>query len=461
MPPLAASYMPAFLDYIYYDNSSSKSLHLTTSNAPPLRYLSNRFDVRDLHALITKQFLPRDLELNTAPKYCAMADTLKDYELRDKALRIMAERMERMNARHLKEMSPRLMRSLVQCERVECGGEVLSEKVAQWLRCRDGIPVEDGSGGDGVKNQGDSIDATPLTDEDFYWITHIQQMPSISQHEALFYLAYGSKFPTVMKEVGPASLKHRCLEACSGQWAVDHLASYLEQVRHHDHQHEQQHPNKSSSTEELYTNLDTDMKVQLLEKVLVGAKNLTKEKEIQSAVQEGKERDLKCSNEIMYENLDRELECPHLAKVDKVIVLGCGIPVANGVYLANSTDADNVAKSSSVPPPLSPVSPSSRKKASFDAIYEKEAMWNGSRVTFLLMPQKSGKYYTHYKLCVRTNDNDRTVLYTSPTFTSSENGSSTKGGIPEQGWEVEGTSEMAEDGDIYPAPLFVGKVAGG
>ena len=455
MPPLAASYMPTFLDYIYYDNSSngSKSLHLTTSNAPPLRYLSNRFDVRDLHARITKQFLPRDLELSTAPKYCAMADTLKDYELRDKALRIMAERMERMDARHLKEMSPRLMRSLVQCERVECGGEVLSEKVAQWLRCRDG---------DGVEKQSDSVDATPLTDEDFYWITHIQQMPSISQHEALFFLVYGSKFPSIMNEVGPASLKHRCLEACSGEWAVDHLASYLEQLQ--QQQHEQQPLNKSTTTGELYTNLAVEMKVQLLEKVIVGAKNHTKAKEMQSAVKEGEERDLKRSNEIMYENLDRELECPNLPKVDKVIVLGCGIPVANGVYLANKADVDNIAESSAISPPLSPVSPSSRKKASFNAIYEKEAIWNGSEVTFILMPQKSGKYYTHYKLCIKTNDDDRTsmtVLYTSPTFTSSENGSSTKGGIPEQGWEVECTSEMAEDGDIHPAPLFVGKVAGG
>ena len=92
--PLAARHVPLFLDYIY-----GSKLELTTENAPPLRYLSNRFDVRDLHDAIHKSFLPRDLELSTAPRYCAAADQLKDYELRDRALRIMAERMERMNQR--------------------------------------------------------------------------------------------------------------------------------------------------------------------------------------------------------------------------------------------------------------------------------------------------------------------------------------------------------------------------
>ena len=48
------------------------------------------------------------------------------------------------------------------------------------------------------------------------------------------------------------------------------------------------------------------------------------------------------------------------------------------------------------------------------------------------------------------------VLYTSPTLTSEEK-------IPEQGWEVEGvasTDNNDDIGDIYPAPLFVGRILG-
>ena len=452
VPPLAAGFMPQFLDYIY-----GAHIDLSTHNAPPLRYLSNRFDVRELHAQISK-FLPMDLELATAPRYCMAADQLKDYELRDKALRIMAERMERMNSGYLKEMSPRLMRSLVQCERMECGGEILSEKVAEWLRCRD----HDGDGGncnnDGIddfvldahdksssktnnhhNNNNNNNYSTlkqpiPLTDEDFYWITHIQYMPSISQHEALFYLAYSSKFPSVMNEVGPGSLRYRCLQACSGSWAMDHLVSHLERP--------EQVPMN------LYQNLETKLKVQLLENALISAKKLTNEKEKQSATREGYQRDIQQSNDIMYETLNREYECPNnnnMVKSNKLVILGCGIHPANGVYIANNAI-----------PPISPKATTTITTASpLSTTYEKESIWNGTPCTFVLSPYQSGKFYTHYKVSVRKH-NVTKVLYTSPTLTSEEK-------IPEQGWEVEGvasTDDNDDIGDIYPAPLFVGRILG-
>ena len=423
VPPLAAQHIPLFLDYSY-----GSKLELTTQNAPPLRYLSNRFDVRELHSQLTK-FIPRDLELSTAPHYCMAADQLKDYELRDKALGIMAERMERMDGRYWKEMSPRLVRSLVQCEKMGCGGEILSEKVAEWLRCRD-----DSYAGDEKCNNSNNNKTLkqpiPLTDEDFYWITHIQYMPVISSHEALFYLAYSSQFPSVMNEVGPGSLRHRCLEACSGSWALDHLVSHLEC------------PEEVSL--DMYEGLDINLKVQLLENVLVSTKQLVKEKDTQFANREASQRDVKQSNDIMYESLHREMECPNMVKSNKMVILGCGIPSANGVYIANHSA-----------PPISPkatttiTAASLNKSHSVTSIYEKEAIWNGIRCTFLLSPYKSGKFYTHYKLSVRNQEsNVSKVLYSSPTMTNGDV-------IPEQGWEVEG-----EGDNIYPAPLFVGRISG-
>ena len=410
VPPLAAVRMPAFLDYIYGD-----TVDLHTESAPPLRYLSNRFDVRELHAQISK-FLLVDLELSTAPKYCMAADTLKDYELRDKSLRIMAERMERMDCNYLKELSPRLVRSLVQCERLGCGGEVLSEKIAQWLRVRDGID-------EGCSSSGNNSSA-PLSDEDFYWITHTQQMPQISHHEALFYLNYGSKFPSVMNEVGPGSLKHRCLAATSGPWAMDKLVAHLE------------HPHDIKM--DLYENLDIKLKVQLLEGALVGAKMLGQDKATQSSLRASLDRDIKASNEMMQDKLACEQECPSIAKCEKVVVVGCGIATANGVYIAN--DRESIA--------------CPKHNAAAELTYEKQAMYNGSRVTFLITPVKSGKYYTHFKLCVRQDNNTPKVLYTSPTSTGSE---SIRASIPQHGWEVEG--EVDAESDVYPPPLFVGRVA--
>ncbi|KAL7502920.1 hypothetical protein ACHAXN_000786 [Cyclotella atomus] len=427
IPPLAAGYMPHFLDYIY-----GGVVQLTTDSAPSLRYLSNRFDVRELHAQISK-FLPQDLELCTAPKYCMAADTLKDYELRDKALRIMAERMERMDCRYLKELSPRLMRSLVQSERMECGGVVLSEKIAQWIRVRE----------DSTAVEASSAVVSPLSDEDFYWITHIQQMPQISHHEALFYLHYGSKYPSVMNEVGPGSLKHRCLVATSeSSWAMDTLVAHLE------------HPDNVKM--DLYQELDTDLKVQLLEGALVGAKKMGQEKAVHNSSQERLQRDVELSNEMMYENLSREQECPSVAKCKKVVVFGCGIGPANGVYM--SDDAIILSQSSITSPQKNNIK-SSKSGTALDSTYEKSAVWNGSRVTFLITPVKSGKYYTHYKLCVRRNNTTK-VLYTSPTSTGSE---SIKASIPEYGWEVEGDGESVcvDSGGIYPAPVFVGSVGAG
>ena len=68
VPALAARHIPLFLDYVY-----GSSLKLTTQQAMPLRYLSNRFDCRDLHKEVTMRFIAQDLELNTAPQYCTMA----------------------------------------------------------------------------------------------------------------------------------------------------------------------------------------------------------------------------------------------------------------------------------------------------------------------------------------------------------------------------------------------------
>lgn len=404
VPALAAKYIPTLLDYIY-----GSTLRFTTSNAPPIRYLSNKFDIRDLHTQVSKSFISQDLELNTAPQYCIAADELKDFELRDKALRIMAERMERMNVNLLNGMSPRLMRSLVQCDKLECGGVVLSEKVAIWLRCRDA-----------AEKEGSSV--IPLTDEDFYWLTHVQLMPQVSPHEALFYLNYGANYPQVMNEIGPGSIKSRCLAACSGSWALDNLTAHLD------------NPEKRSM--KLYENLEMDMKVQVLESSLVGAKKLMGERDQLSSSRDVRENDVQLSDEIMYQSIQKQYTSS--SKVSKVIVMGAGIAPANGVYIYNPNSAANKSQQKDFPNMT---------------IYEKEAVWNQSRVTFVLYPTSAGQYYTQYKLAVRLN-NKMIVFYNSPTVMG-VNGVSSRGEsgapLPEQGWEVEGEG-------VHPPPQFVGKI---
>ncbi|KAL9179235.1 hypothetical protein ACHAXT_008525 [Thalassiosira profunda] len=400
VPALAARHMPLFLDYVY-----GASPKLTTATAPALRYLSNRFDCRDLHKEITSRFIPRDLELNTAPNYCAMADELKDFELRDKSIRIMAERFEKMNVNLLKGLSPRMLRTLVQCDRLDCVSEGLSEKVAQYLRLRDG--EEDNGGG------------APLTDEDFYWLTHCQHMPKISPKEALFYFNYGAQFPQVMNEIGPGSIKARCLAASSEHLAMSKLTSHLE--------------NAAGHPLELYENLELKMKVQLLESALVGAKNAMVENEKGLKQRNERDRDVALSDELMYQ---KKKDRPPSSGTDmKVVVLGCGVAPANGIYICidNTATADRASGSPN----------------GTNISYEKEAVWKQQKVTFLLYPVPSGQYYTQYKLAVRQNGQTK-VLYNSPAVL---------GGcgvaLPEESWEVDAEDSVEE---LHPPPQFIGRL---
>jgi hypothetical protein len=80
---------------------------------------------------------------------------------------------------------------------------------------------------------------------------------------------------------------------------MDHLVSHLE--------HPDQHNNNVTK---LYSQLDTQLKIQLLEQALIGSKKLRIQKDRQSNVRERMDRDVTLSNEMMYNNLSREDECP-------------------------------------------------------------------------------------------------------------------------------------------------------
>mmetsp|Transcript_29595 Transcript_29595/g.54306 ORF Transcript_29595/g.54306 Transcript_29595/m.54306 type:complete len:645 (+) Transcript_29595:239-2173(+) len=456
VPSLAARTMPLFLDYIY----GITQLKPTTSTAPPLRYLSNRFDVRELHREISLRFIPRDLELNTAPRYCTLADELKDFEMRDGAIRIMAERFERMNnVGLLRGMSPKLMRSLVQCERLVCGSEMLSEKVAMYLRMRDDDELVGDDHHHHDEREEENQVVVPLTDEDYYWLTHCAHMPKISPKEALFYFNYGTRYPQVMNEIGSGSLKSRCLAACSDIHALDELTTHLENNNNTI--------TTTTTMMELYDNLEPKMKIQLLESSLVGARKLMVDKERQSGIRNERDRDVELSDRMMYERNNCKKE-----SLSKVVVLGCGVASANGLYLcrggSNNNNNSNNIISGNKSDPGQYSNGSHRRTADNDnnvVTYEKEAVWNQQHVTFLLYPTTSGKYYTQYKLAVvvrrqqrqqsntsngnnnnnPTSSSRRRVLYNSPTVMATNSGNV----IPELAWEVEedGGSDSDDDDD--------------
>ena len=432
VPSLAARYMPLFLDYIY-----GSTLQLTTDNAPPLRYLSNRFDVRDLHREVNSRFITRDLEPGTAAKYCAMADELKDYELRDRSVRLLAERFDGVNVSTMGQLNPRLMRSLVQSDKLRCGSVELSEKIARYLRLRDEM-LEDADRNERADGSNPERGLSSLTDEDYYWLTHCQHMPEISPKEALYYLSYGARFPQVMAEVGSGSLKARCLKASSEPPAMDALADHLE----------------GNGPLELYEGLGPKLKVQLLESTVVGARRNVRRRDEDDKRRIDDERDAQLSDEIMY-GTNGEVAS---ARRSRLVVMGCGVGPANGIY--RSTSGGDQAHPPDEAGRRNQQRPQQQQQRS--TTYEKEAVWNHNRVTFVVYPTASGRYYVQYRLAVRQGHGMR-VLYNSPAVVDASGASG--GGAPppppEAGWEVEGDDSSVDQermAEVGSPPKFVGRI---
>ncbi|KAL3811004.1 hypothetical protein ACHAXA_002281 [Cyclostephanos tholiformis] len=390
VPALAARHVPLFLDYVY-----GSSLRLTTSNAAPLRYLSNRFDCRDLHREVTSSFIPRDLNLSTAPRYCAMADELSDHELRDRAVRYMAERFDDIDIDALGCMVPRLMRRLLQCERLACdSSERVSEKVAEYLRLADyGMPssdedrtdrpavsvINDGERGcRGIERVPSSSSSSSLTDEDFYWLTHCQIMPKISPREALFYLAHGARYPSVMVEIGSGSLKSRCIAACADPRVMDRLASHVERAG----------DAMNDPPLDAYDNMHTDMKVELLESMMIAARRMMAEKDRKYARREEMEREARLSDEIMYKSNEGISTSPidddgggRGGEISKAVVLGCGVAPANGIYHSITPRKCRTSMSENDYNWLPGSHRRSRRGDAIgvDVVYERKAVWRGRR----------------------------------------------------------------------------------
>jgi hypothetical protein len=460
-------------------------------------------------------------------------------------------------------LEPRLLRRVLQCDKLVSGtSEQISILLAKYLQlytnnCQSSTTTNNNNNSNNnkvinsftnvtlpssiINNNTEPTTATiasaVLTDEDFYWLTHCQIMPRIDPTVAIYYFAYAATyFPLILVEVGSGSLKSRCLLACSlsscsvdedttkndrkkdgssssTNVVLDNLTSYIEQrgITTDDNpssqqQQQQQQQPSSNMMIESYINLDYRYKVQLLESTLVGAKKQLNAKTKQYNFHNAMYDEVQQTENIMYKKntmktLSSALTSPSMSSINtgvidnyndtvvsKAVVLGCGILSANGLYLSSSTPTNKMMGGDSV------------------TIYEREGIWNGQHVTFVLYPVTLGQYYLQYKLGVRNCtpetredncDNNHSgvakkkkkkirILYNSPKIVigdhaTSFNGSggqyhcNNRGGnqqqqqiiIPEGEWEVEqqvnGSNGIGGIGvpmseDISPAPQFVGRV---
>ena len=192
LPKASADAFPQLLDYVYRNK-----LELETSNAAALRHLSKHFSVQSLHETVSS-FLRRDLSVRTAPSYLVSADAIMDRDLTDAAMRICAERIEKVSPM---ELPPKLMADIVTSSHIRCPPNRLSGVIAAYLRAR-----EDGGHGG-------------VNDEQFYWLTQPRVLPTVGHADAMFYLSFGqTRHPAVLHEGGEVSLKCRCIESLAGEW---------------------------------------------------------------------------------------------------------------------------------------------------------------------------------------------------------------------------------------------------
>lgn len=188
--------MPLLLDYIYEDK-----LDLNASNAPGLRSVANRFDVRSLYALVSS-FIQQDLSNSTVVTYIEEAEKSKDAELGTIAMQIAIRSFDMIADTDLCKIRPQIFQNIVSDQHLNVASpEILSQRIAAYMRLRD----------------------QDIDDESFFFLTHANILPTIHKDEAIFYLAFGSeKFPSVIEGDNDGgyegTLLHRCVAGVAEDW---------------------------------------------------------------------------------------------------------------------------------------------------------------------------------------------------------------------------------------------------
>jgi hypothetical protein len=241
LPEKAASFMPQLLDYIYRDE-----LDLNTHNAVALKFLANYFDVRPLFTT-TISFIENDISSSTALIYMEDADLLKDKDLANIALKLVAESFAELSLDSLITLSPILFQRLVSHSAIMCTPEHLSEIIASYIRYH---PLE-------------------MNHELFFLLTNANVLPRVSSNEAFWYLSYGSDtFRGILVDEtfggSQGSLKGRCMFAITSQWRNSLLPAVGASL-------DQRGSVSQIEKYKAYRNLPSDIKIELLEYALISA----------------------------------------------------------------------------------------------------------------------------------------------------------------------------------------------
>jgi len=245
LPAKAASCMPNLLDYIYMDE-----VDLNSNNAVALKFLANHFDVRPLYTM-TIAFIEHDLTAEKALLYVQEADTMKDRDIANLAMKVAAENFKEFSQESLMDLSPVLFQRLVSHSAIMTTPENLSEIIAAYIRYH---PLE-------------------MNHELFFLLTNANILPRISANEAFWYLNYGAEtFRGILVDESfggtKGSLKGRCIFAITSQWRNSLLPAVSASL-------DQPSSVNLIDKSKAYRNLPSDIKLELLEHALLSASGET------------------------------------------------------------------------------------------------------------------------------------------------------------------------------------------
>jgi hypothetical protein len=243
VPPRAAAMFPEFLDYIDHDQ-----IEISTKDVIALKHLANHFDVRPLYKQC-QEFMEDDLDIKTAPVYCYTADLVLDEDVKENAVRLMAQKFGRMNMKVVTKLPPQLFKEVLTSAHLDVESEFLSTKVAQFLR----------------------FSESEISDEVLFMLTHPQIMPTVSPDEAFFFLNQGLKYPQVLNEGGDMSLRNRCVEAVTGSWMTT-LAGPIATLKPRQAGFGDEDPDVDPECAFNYSSLPAEIKVELFESAILVAK---------------------------------------------------------------------------------------------------------------------------------------------------------------------------------------------
>eukprot|EP00814_Leptocylindrus_danicus_P003470 CAMPEP_0116011250 /NCGR_PEP_ID=MMETSP0321-20121206/4462_1 /TAXON_ID=163516 /ORGANISM="Leptocylindrus danicus var. danicus, Strain B650" /LENGTH=500 /DNA_ID=CAMNT_0003480459 /DNA_START=47 /DNA_END=1546 /DNA_ORIENTATION=+ len=128
---------PIMLDFIYFPfdmNPEKKDIEVSTSNAVPLRVLSNYFGIRGLHQLVNT-FINLDLSVNTCIEYMVNAEACSDVKLISAATEACAEFFDDIESNALLSLSPERIQQVVSVASFNSmNGERFSVKIMDYMK---------------------------------------------------------------------------------------------------------------------------------------------------------------------------------------------------------------------------------------------------------------------------------------------------------------------------------------